>query len=311
MSNYDTILKKFEKWLMPQACYTENTKTTYLRWVSYFLNYLLGNEICQLNSVDENTVEEFAYHRLNQEDYSTGYAEARIAALNLFFDWTYTVGLSRGNPVLTYRKANLKPQSLVRKKEAVKSDLEILTSTNIEQLQRLAYSHDFATKRDICIVLLILASGISAEETITLLPEHLNLKEGYLRITGKRARLILLDLSLCQKACYDYLHAVQETLIGDKHESLFFSNSRQPFSKRQLYRVVSTILQEADIITTHSGPDILRKTAIVHMFGQGKSFEEVRIATRLCLAVLERYQQIAAKVGFGASIFCTVNKEME
>jgi len=296
MSNYETILKKFGEWLTPQACYTDNTKEAYLRWVGYFLNYLVGNEIFQLNSVDESTIQKFAYHRLNREQYSIDYAEARITALNLFFDWTYKVSLSRSNPVLTYRKANLKPESLIRKKETAENDLEILNRTNIEQLQNLACSYDFSTKRDMCIVLLILASGISAEETCTLPPEHLDLKNGYLKITGKRARLIPLDLSLCQKACHDYLQAVQEISIGERQAFLFFSKSKQQFSKRQLHRVVAKTLQEANLITTHSGPDLLRKTAIVRMFGQGKSIEEVKKATRLSLAILEQYQKIAAKV---------------
>lgn len=148
-------------------------------------------------------------------------------------------------------------------------------------------------------MLLILASGLFAEELITLPISNFHLYKGYLNIVGeeKRERKVPLDLALCKKACSDWLMAREELLAGEEYNLLFFSQHFLPLSKRMLYKMVHETLVEANIYKKDMGPDMLRQTALLNMFKNGMSLEEVQQNTGIkTLERLKVYKILSTKL---------------
>lgn len=298
MNTYQKICLAFKDWMLEKGGHAELTQYFYLRIIHSFLNYLENFNVLRLNDVDPDFLSQFIQFR-NNTLYSASSIKSRVAALDLFFSWAYQKRYCLQNPVLSYKKAKIKSKPLEEK--APKSDQPVPTSIlsfkEQQILANLKVGSDFLEIRDKSIVLLLLASGLFAEEMRTLSWHDFHLEKGYLDVRGKnkRERRVNIQLALCQKIIKQWLKVRAQILAGNEHPMLFFTQTLRPLSKRVLYRIVSEYMAKAGIHRNPTGADVLRQTAICNMFKSKYSLEEIQRNTGIdTLTTLANYQQIAA-----------------
>jgi site-specific recombinase XerD len=269
---FHSIFTGFEKWLAGLYSLTEVTQAAYLIQITYFLHYLAAFEVRTFNSIDNELIYRYAHFRKEKKSgqlkaYRKSYVDQRLAILDFFFTWAYQQGHCRENPVLRYKKAQLKSRSLTKPSVTLAdSSLTILTEAEIKQLCQLKVSGDDIRLRNQCMVLMILASALYASEVIALTPQQCPFQRGYLMLEEEGAkRRVPLTLPLCQTLGKQWL-VVRKRLLGKEKLPLFFFNqSLQPLSKRMLYKIVAQTLEEAGIHKAHLGPDMLRQTAVCQL----------------------------------------------
>ena len=296
---YPKIINHYEQWLANQFHLTEVTIANYGRWSRYFLNYLSAFNLPRLNDVDNDIVHQFIHFRKDKrtgviKPYAQASIKSRLTALDLFFTWAYSEGHCRENPILRYKKSQLKNKPLI-KREKVEAPIVVLTAKEQKKLKQLKTEGDYTQIRDKCIVLTILASALFAEELITLPIKDFHLNKGYLTLSRdhKPKRKVPLDLLLCEDACYAWLKIRKDLLGKAKQPLLFFNQSLQPLSKRMLYKIASEILAGAHIEKTHCGPDMLRQSAICNLL-EKNTLEEVEKITGI--KNLEHYRQATKNI---------------
>ena len=265
--------------------------------------YLGTFNIDNLNDVNLDLIFKFFRFRKDKK-YSANSIEYRKSVIYLFFQWAYTNAHCRRNLIIEHRKIKLNQKAVLYKKEPPFLIAKDLLSQE-EQNKILNFKIDnnnFIAIRNKCIVLLILASALYAEEVIDLLKTSLNLDDGFLDVINEetKKRRIRLDLSLCGQSCSNWL-SIRNILLTEKAKKdcpeLFFTiNNPIPLTKRitkrMLHKITSQFLRAMGIDKTHLGPEMLRQTAICNMIRRHLTLEEIQANTGLSIAKVDKYRRI-------------------
>ena len=214
--------------------------------------------------------------------------------------WSYENRYSRDNPLISYKKAKIRPKPLARREgRLLASEVIILSPEEQQGLLALTTHENFTAVRNQAIVALILASGLFAEEVIDLELKDVDLSDGYAEVCGeeRRQRCVRLDVSICKEACLRWLY-IREQVGGGDCLNFFLSRQGGALSKRALYNSVSEQMITAGIEKNRIGPEVLRQTSIITMFQRSMGFEEIQKNTGIkTLAQLEKYRRVALTVG--------------
>ena len=295
MEKYTNLHKIFKKWLVKKTIYSPVTMSDYLRIVKNFLFYLDSFNVHNLNEVNTDLLIAFLQMRKNKP-YSTSYINLRLAALSMFFNWAYTKRYCTQNPIIVYKRSKIDTKRLIDDEVSREIPSPVLLSLDEQQIIFNAKADEsFASIRNKCIVELILASGLYAEEVTHLTLESLHLKEGYIDIPGEdeQSRRTPLQLLICKESCSKWLKMRRELLLDKAADLplLFFTQQLTPLTKRMLYKITSQMMNSLNIDKKRIGPEILRQTAICNMLRNGWAFEDVQKYTGIkTLAILEKYR---------------------
>lgn len=277
--NYNKLFLLFHGWLKNQE-YSYNTKETYLQVCKKFLLYLDGFDVLNIKDVNKELLLRFLTLR-GDKPYAQNYISMRQSALNVFYAWAYNNKYCQINPMLDYRKSKISTKPYPKKVTENPDEITILTPEEQQVLLNVATSDNFITTRNKCIISIILAAALYAEEVINLLINDTDLEQGYVDIRNKKnkKRRVLINLRACKLACQDWLGVRANTLRNRKSNLLFFTDDIRPITKRTLYRIVSKAMIDGGIDKEHLGPEVLRQTAIANMLSSGKTIEEVQAIT--------------------------------
>lgn len=292
-SRFQKISHQFNSWI-EQTNYSKKVKINYISIIKNLFVYLDSFSIDSLNDVNIDLVLKFLQSRKNRE-YAANFIEYRKSVLHLFFQWAYTNHYCRNNFIIEQRKSELNKKASLHEKKHISIPLkDLLTQEEQDLILNLKTDDkDLLSVRNKCIVLLILAGALYAEEVITLQKTALNLSAGLLNITNedKKERIIQLDLNLCNQACSGWLAVRSNMLKQTDCPKLFFTRNITSLTKRVLYKIVSEFLQEVGIVKGHLCPEMLRQTAICNMVRRGLSLEEIQANTGLSVNKIDQYRQ--------------------
>lgn len=104
-SNYTKLLKLFNDWLENQR-YSRNTKESYLKIISKFLEYLSKFNTHRLKDPDIGLIQQFITKR-GDNLYAESNIRLRQSVLRLFYAWTCTNKYCKTNPIIEHRKSKL------------------------------------------------------------------------------------------------------------------------------------------------------------------------------------------------------------
>ena len=314
------ILDQFSNWI-ERSRYSKTSGINYVSVIKNMVSYMKSFNVHHLNDASLDLILKFVCFRGNKK-YAANFIEYRKSVLYLFYKWAYSKGYCRNNPIIEHRKLKLnRKASLHDKNNTIFSSKEMLSPEEQEKLISFKVDNeDPLAVRNKCIVLLILASALYAEEATALLKTSLNLSVGYLSITDKtnenkkrgkkekkekkenaekskefgriNTRIVQLDLKLCKQSCLNWLAIRDNMLKKNNCPELFFTRRFTPITKRMLYKIVSEFLQAAGITKTHLGAELLRQTAICNMVRRGLSLEEIQANIGFSnLRSIDKYRQ--------------------
>lgn len=294
MNSHKKILGRFKGWLAKNGGYSAGSVDIYLRLIKNFFAFLDAFNITCLKDISPELLLQFVSTKGDGVAYAEAHVRLRWAILHVFFLWAKQMRYCYNNPVTEYRKNKLDARRLpIKKAETLDSTVIILSIPEQQKILGHRMDENFSSIRNKCIVTLLLASGLFAEEIIRLPMEALNLKQGYLVVTNEsqRPRYVYLDLTLCRSSLMNWLAERGRAYNPHKQSFLFLTQQGLPLTKRFLYKTVSGYLQKIGISKEHMGPDLLRQTAIVNMIRVGKTLEEVQASTGIqTLTNIEKYK---------------------
>ena len=168
MLTYAKIFTAFCNWLSLQENYSKNTVSSYSRTVKNFLIYATSLNKFRFRDIDRGFLLKFASVRVDQKPYAPASLVLRLAALNLFYEWAKEQRYCPVNTIIDHRKAKLNNYVLPKRKKQLTPNTKILSQEQQQQLLEIEPKDNFVATRDKCIIALILATGINAEEILSL-----------------------------------------------------------------------------------------------------------------------------------------------
>lgn len=295
MENYLELQENFEKWFKSHCSnLADKTKSQYLFVITSFIKYIISFNVFSLKELSPEIFIKFLHIKPNGKLYSSSSITQRIAALDIFFSWADKNNLVNlnNNPILYYKKNKILPRNLEKKPK--NNFINILSDVEQKKLiKKLGRVYNFTTARNHCIVLLILATGLFAEEITTLKNKSVHLKKGFLIVdpTSHRKRKVKINLDICKKSCEIWSGFLNQFSKNQKNSLFFISRTGKKIGANRLYEIVAKILLKAEIKKEQMGPDLLRQTAISNMLKKGSTVDEIKKNTGITSSSqIEKYK---------------------
>ncbi len=175
-----------------------------------------------------------------------GYARV----FKLFFNWVEREGYTANNP-----------SRLLRVPKTFAKIVETFTDDQIQRLLGAVDIKEVNGFRDLCIMLLLLDTGIRLTELINLEIPDLDLERGEIKIRGKggKERIVPVGAKV-QKALWKYIHRYRPESAHPNVQNLFLSIQGYGLSGSRVYRVIAGNGKKAGLQGVRCSPHTFRHT---------------------------------------------------
>ncbi len=258
------FLRDFETYLETEKHASENTRSSYLRDVRQFSQYLSENTGVPLDAVTPEMVESYAF-RLYRMGKSPATVTRAIASLKSFYSYLMREQVVSDNPA--------------RSVAAVKTERklpQILTNREVELFLDQPQCTDMKGCRDRAMLELLYATGIRVSELIALNVEDLDLDAAALHCAStKRERTIPL-YAAAVRALDVYLDRIRPRMVEDPQETALFVNMSGVRMSRQGFWKIIKHYQETAGIQKEITPHTLRHSFAAHLLENGADLRSIQ-----------------------------------
>lgn len=190
-------------------------------------------------------------------------ASRRLASVRSFFKFLYKEGYTKTNPARFV--SNLKLPKLLPR---------FLSVDDVFNLIEKPSGRGFMTVRDRAILELLYSSGLRVSEISGLSIDDLNIKEGFLKVSGKGKKERIVPIG--SKAIDALKSYIAERVALKSNESFLFLNRRgRRLSDRGIRRVVVRYARTIGI-SGKIGPHSLRHTFATHLLQSGADLRVIQ-----------------------------------
>ena len=264
-----------------RACNSsEKTQETYAEAVKQFTRFLKAKGMTtEVTRINRDYVEAFIEDLLARCRPAT--AHNRYRGLHRFFAWLVEEGEIKESPMRNMRPPRLPEQPAPVLKEA-----------EIKALLKACAGSNFAARRDMAIIRLLLDSGLRRNELAGLTVDDLDLDNQVATVMGKGRRLRTVPFgSKCARDLDRYLRA--RASHSDAARPELWLGTRGPMTPSGIYQVVRDRAHQAGLGNKYT--HLLRHTwAHLWMASGGSETDLMRLAGWQSRAMLSRYAASAA-----------------
>ena len=260
----DAYISLFEAYLTNQKANSANTIESYLRDVTFFLEYLTKNGIESPVSVDEKVLELYI-------EYMTGLNRSvttisrNIASIRCFYKFLIFRGETDTNPA--------KGIKLDRPEKKLP---QVLTGQEIDLLLSQPRVTDTKGCRDKAMLELLYATGIRVSELINLDVKDINLRTGVLYCRGSKGVRSIPVYPAAIVAVSDYLYRIRELLVDpSSSDALFVNMNGSRLTRQGFWKIIKSYASEAGI-TAEITPHTLRHSFAMHLLQNGASVKDIQ-----------------------------------
>ena len=171
----------------------------------------------------------------------------------------------------------------------------VLKPEEVLQLIENISTESLPNKRMKAIVELLYSTGIRVSELIGLHYEHLDLRNGFIRVTGKGSKERVVPLGQhCQTAIRDYVDAVPQTQKQGRQTPLFLNGRGGPFTVRSTQRTLRRFAIEIlGPVGAKVTPHTLRHSCATHLLSGGAGLREIQeLLGHRSLVTTQKYTQV-------------------
>lgn len=242
-----------------------HTQDAYARDLRQLAEYAQSRGYPLQEAVGENGLLAFAQH-LRKRGLAEVSVERKLCAARAFARFLRREGAlseQTTTAVPTFRLARKLPNALSR-----------------EEVERLLSQPNTRTPiglRDRAMLEVAYAAGLRVSELVGLHLQDVDLREGFVRVFGKRAKERWVPFGDgARSALANYLHAGRPKLLGKRSEDyLFLSERGTPLSRTQFWLRLKQYAQQAGIARPVS-PHTLRHSFAVHLLQGGADLRAVQ-----------------------------------
>ncbi len=261
MNDYYSL---FRDYLINQKSNSVNTRDSYLRDVSFFLDYLSGMGIVSPTLAEEEDVDRYVDH-LRELQRSPTTISRNVASVRCFYKFLIFRGEMTDNPAKT-----------VKVDKSQKKLPQVLSNEEIDLLLAQPRVTDAKGCRDKAMLELLYATGIRVSELINLDISDLNLRAGMLRCRGSKGDRSIPVYPSAIVAVSDYIYRMRD-LIADANsgDALFVNLNGSRLTRQGFWKIVKGYAEEAGI-TKEITPHTLRHSFAMHLLQNGASVKDIQ-----------------------------------
>ena len=260
----DTYISAFQDYLTNQKSNSANTIESYLRDVSFFLDYLTQKGITSPVLADEQVIEEYvAYLRSLNRSVTT--VSRNIASVRCFYKFLIFRGETDVNPAKT-----------IKLEKAEKKLPQVLSGEEIDLLLSQPRVTDAKGCRDKAMLELLYATGIRVSELINLDVKDINLRTGILYCKGTKGVRSIPVYPAAIVAVSDYLYRMRDILVDQNSgDALFVNLNGSRLTRQGFWKIIKSYAVEAGI-TKEITPHTLRHSFAMHLLQNGASVKDIQ-----------------------------------
>ena len=261
MNDYYSL---FRDYLTNQKSNSANTRDSYLRDVSVFLDYLSSVGIVSPTLAEEEDVDRYVDH-LRDLQRSPTTISRNIASVRCFYKFLIFRGEITENPAKT-----------VKLDKSQKKLPQVLSSDEIDLLLSQPRVTDPKGCRDKAMLELLYATGIRVSELINLDISDINLRSGVLRCRGTKGDRTIPVYPSAIVAVSDYIYRMRG-LIADASsgDALFVNLNGSRLTRQGFWKIVKGYAEDAGI-TKEITPHTLRHSFAMHLLQNGASVKDIQ-----------------------------------
>lgn len=169
--------------------------------------------------------------------------------------------------------------------------MEPLNDVEIAAIFSAIDANTLAGARDVCMVTLMLDTGLRSNEVVTLTTKDVHLEDGYLKVMGKGQKERIVPFgSSAQKSLMKYIyHFRPEPLNRDR---VFLNLDGSPMTETGLKLIFRRLAKNSGVERLH--PHLLRHTfAVNYLMNGGDVFTLQQILGHTTLEMVRRYVNLA------------------
>lgn len=261
------IIQQFKAHLRVEKNLSINSIDSYLRDVEKLSHFLQDNYAeVNLLTAQKNHIQQFI-QALFQLELEASTISRIISGIKAFYNFLNYAQITDNHPA-----ENLETPKIARKLPSVLSVYEI--ERMIQQIDRSTAEGE----RNYAIIETLYGCGLRVSELTLLKISDVNLKEDYLKITGKGNKERLVPLGLPAKNAIQnyYEHIRKQIHTSSKFENILFLNKfGRPLSRIMIFYIIKDLAQKAGI-TKNISPHTLRHSFATHLIEGGANIRAVQ-----------------------------------
>ncbi|MBA7513936.1 Tyrosine recombinase XerD [subsurface metagenome] len=204
--------------------------------------------------------------------------QCHVRALKAFSTWLYSEGYTLEN-----RLQNLKLP------KAPSKIIEPLTPQEIKKIMSSINRNSYGGERNHTVLVTLLDSGLRASEAAGITLDNLNLKDGYIKVTGKGDKERIVPIGkFVQMELLHYIEKVRPQPYGRDYDRLFLSRGGKPITVNTVKLVFSRLAKSSGVNRLHA--HLCRHTfAINYLLNGGDIFSLREILGHTTLDMVNHY----------------------
>jgi len=258
--------ESFLQYLLIEKRYSNHTVRSYLNDLDQFYSYLssldLPDDVALFTSHD---IRGWIVSMIDNK-YTTVSVHRKISCLRVFYRYLRKEGVLKNDP--------LEKVVLPKRKKTLPVFVDEESLTNL--LDNYSFGTEFAGIRNRTIIEMLYITGMRRSELIGLRNIDVDLKEGLVKVTGKRnkQRIIPLIKPFIPRL-EEFIKIRDEKITSGNNEWFFITDKGNKLYDKYVYNTVKNYLSMVTTIEKKS-PHILRHTFATHMLNRGADLNSIK-----------------------------------
>jgi integrase/recombinase XerC len=258
--------ESFLQYLQIEKRYSLHTVRSYLNDLDQFYSFLTSLGLPEDPvPVTSHDIRAWIVSMLDN-DYSSVSVHRKISCLRVFYRYLRKEGILKNDP--------LEKVVLPKRKKSLPVFVEEEALTNL--LDNYSFGDSFAGIRNRTIIEMLYLTGIRRSELIGLRDYDLDLREGSLKVTGKRNKQRIVPIvKPFLKRLEEYIKVRNENIAPVSNGWFFITDKGNKLYDKYVYNTVNGYLAMVTTIEKKS-PHILRHTFATHMLNRGADLNSIK-----------------------------------